>query len=490
MLEPSTGQREILQKNCMRMGIFTSSCKLSAAFILFFSFQFGASLRAQIASFPYFEDFESGPGGWVSGGVNNSWQLGIPAGAIINSPAPGGDSSWVTNLTGLYNNDENSEVVAPDFDFSSLINPYIELDVWWDSEFSFDGAVLQSSINNGTSWEIVGAFGDPNNWYTDTTISGNPGGQQIGWSGTDVNNASGTWVRARHTLTGLGGQANVKLRIAFGSDISVIDDGFAFDNVFIADPFPNDLGISRISGPIDTCILGPSEAITVEITNFGTLPQTGFDLAYLVQGPIPSPPVPDNVGPMVVLPGSTANFTFAMPADLSLPGTYTITAATVLPLDGLNSNDSLSTQAVHTGTGSMEDFEEFTPGAPGTLANGWTTSPASGFRWQVETGPTGSFDTGPFGDHTTGSGIYVFTEASNGSQGDSCFLYSPCLDLAGSSCTQMEVWYHMFGTGTGELHVDIDDGGGFVNDIIPPIIGQQQLAETDPWERLRISLAP
>jgi len=99
--------------------------------------------------------------------------------------------------------------------------------IWWNSEFSWDGTVLQSSIDSGATWQNVGAFGDPNNWYTDNTINGNPGGQQEGWTGRDATgNGSAGWVLARHDLTGLGGQSNVRLRIAFGSDGSVVDDGF------------------------------------------------------------------------------------------------------------------------------------------------------------------------------------------------------------------------------------------------------------------------
>jgi hypothetical protein len=89
--------------------------------------------------------------------------------------------------------------------------------IWWNSEFSYDGAVLQSSINNGATWQNVGAMSDPDNWFNFDDIGGNPGGQLIGWTGTGSNSSNG-WVTAKHELNGLGGQASVRLRIAFGSD--------------------------------------------------------------------------------------------------------------------------------------------------------------------------------------------------------------------------------------------------------------------------------
>ncbi|SDR70426.1 gliding motility-associated C-terminal domain-containing protein [Formosa sp. Hel1_31_208] len=206
-------------------------------------------VNAQITSYPYLEDFESGDGGWLADNTNGgTWALGAPAAGVINS-ADSGSNAWVTNLTGNYNNNDDSFVVSPVFDLTSLAAPSIELSVWWNSEFSWDGMVLQSSIDSGASWQNVGAFGDPNNWYTDNTIAGNPGGQQEGWTGR-AGSGSGGWVVARHALTGLAGESNVILRVAFGSDGSVQDEGVAFDTVSIFDvtcPEPTGITISGIT---------------------------------------------------------------------------------------------------------------------------------------------------------------------------------------------------------------------------------------------------
>ncbi|SDR70502.1 gliding motility-associated C-terminal domain-containing protein [Formosa sp. Hel1_31_208] len=220
--------------------------------ILSLSFLFAFSIwcaDAQITSYPYLEDFESGDGGWLADNTNGgTWALGAPAAGVINS-ADSGSNAWVTNLTGNYNNNDDSFVVSPVFDLTSLAAPSIELSVWWNSEFSWDGMVLQSSIDSGASWQNVGAFGDPNNWYTDNTIAGNPGGQQEGWTGR-AGSGSGGWVVARHALTGLAGESNVILRVAFGSDGSVQDEGVAFDTVSIFDvtcPEPTGITISGIT---------------------------------------------------------------------------------------------------------------------------------------------------------------------------------------------------------------------------------------------------
>ena len=130
--------------------------KITFLFVLLFTF-LSLDTNAQITSYPYFEDFESGDGGWVADNTTNgTWALGAPTGAIINSAASG-SNAWVTNLSGNYNTNENSWVTSPVFDLSSLNAPSIELSIWYDIEFSWDGAVLQSSIDSGASWQNVGA---------------------------------------------------------------------------------------------------------------------------------------------------------------------------------------------------------------------------------------------------------------------------------------------------------------------------------------------
>ncbi|MFT6244002.1 MAG: hypothetical protein ACJAXI_000767, partial [Crocinitomicaceae bacterium] len=184
--------------------------------------------NSQITTYPYVEDFELGAGGWTASGT--LWQLGTPAGGTI-SGANSGTNAWGTNLAGNYVANANAILTSPVFDLTAVPNPFISMAIWWHSENSWDGTVLQSSINGGASWQNVGAQGDPNNWFNDGTINGSPGGQQIGWTGSP---GSGGWVNASHDLTGLGGNASVILRVAFGSDASVSSfDGFAVDDVNI-----------------------------------------------------------------------------------------------------------------------------------------------------------------------------------------------------------------------------------------------------------------
>ncbi|MCB0803451.1 MAG: T9SS type A sorting domain-containing protein [Flavobacteriales bacterium] len=432
-----------------------------------------------LATFPYSQDFESGNGGWTSGGANSSWALGTPANTVINSAASG-TQAWVTNLTGPYNASEQSYVVGPCFDFTSLAAPQFKMKVWWNSEFSWDGAVLQSSIDGGTTWQNVGAFGDPNNWYNDNSINGlanfvNP---QDGWSGrVSSSNGSGGWVLAEHDLTGLGGVSGVLLRIAFGADASVMDEGFAFDDVLIMNAPANDVGVLSVVSPKSKCGLGVADTVKIAIKNFGSSSASNFPVSYRVNGGA----FANGNFTGTIQPGDTAIYTFMTTANFSAPGSYSIDAVTAMVGDANILNDTLRNATVINTLVLAPitiDFNNLTSGQFGAFTNGWTGTSTSTFRWQSQSGATSSSNTGPSGD-ASGSGLYVYTEASSGVAGDIAWLTSPCVELNTTIIPAMIYKYHMFGATIDRLNIQIDNGSGFVT--IDSIIGQQQTALTDPW---------
>ena len=201
-------------------------------YYLLFTFFCIYSLNAQITSYPYVEDFETGAAGWTVQGTNPSWELDFPSSFEIIGAASG-YNAWITNKNGYYNNNESNWIESPVFDLSTLTTPTIQFAIWWDL-YTDDGVVLQSTIDSGVSWQNVGAYNDDVNWFNDSSINSNPGGQPIGWSGYN-NNGSNGWVTAIHSLSNLTGQTNVIFRVAFSSNSSFNLDGFAFDLFSILD---------------------------------------------------------------------------------------------------------------------------------------------------------------------------------------------------------------------------------------------------------------
>ena len=145
-------------------------------FFTFFHFQIQAQCSSTINSFPYNEGFESSNGGWTSGGTNSDWAWGIPIKPTINKAA-NGSNCWITG--GLnkvaYNSGQNSWLKTPCFNLSNIQHPYIKFYVFWDTEGQYDGANIEYSTNNGTSWQLLGSLSDSQNclnenWYNSSSI--------------------------------------------------------------------------------------------------------------------------------------------------------------------------------------------------------------------------------------------------------------------------------------------------------------------------------
>ncbi|MCI4671066.1 MAG: PKD domain-containing protein [Bacteroidia bacterium] len=200
--------------------------------------------QGQVSAFPYSENFDNGNGGFAAGGERSSWALGMPDKTVIRGTTSG-SAAWTTGGLGTssYNINENSAVYSPCFDFRNAPgNLHVLFSYWINAETNFDGAVMQTSIDSGQTWQNVGMNGDPNNWYNSNSISANPGGQSEGWTGNGAM-GSASYLKATHQLTpNLIGQADVRFRLAFAADSAIQFDGFAFDDFVLASPPVVDLG--------------------------------------------------------------------------------------------------------------------------------------------------------------------------------------------------------------------------------------------------------
>ncbi len=308
-----------------------------------------------IPDFPYAENFESGNGGWRigQGSVNASWQFGRPAAPLLNAAASG-LNAWVTNLTGSYNNSENSFLVSPCFDFSSLTtDPRLSFSLWFDSENNFDRGWVERSIDGGQNWVKVGAAGTGLNWYNDAVNQR--------WTGTG--GFSG-WVTAFNTLTGTAGQSNVRIRFVLNTDGSVVREGMGIDDVQILLPPANDLASTSATNTSNQPCGQAADQVRLTITNLGSASRTGFNVGYSVNG---GPPVVENVGALTVLPNQQVTYTFSATFNSSLPGVYTVVVWTAAAGEQVITNDTVT--FVFRSALPVPYFEDF---ESGTVPPGWT----------------------------------------------------------------------------------------------------------------------
>ncbi|MDA9147760.1 GEVED domain-containing protein [Schleiferiaceae bacterium] len=171
-----------------------------------------------LVSLPYAEGFESSSGDWlVNGSGPASWEHGAPIGTVISS-ASQGSKAWVTNLDGVYNNNEFSNVTTPYFDNSNgTFDVVYEFDMALATENNFDETWVEYSFND-TLWTKLLASNGSLAWYNDALNQW--------WEGdTDP-----SWTLRRAIIPNSAGEI-VHVRHVFSSDASVQREGIGIDEV-------------------------------------------------------------------------------------------------------------------------------------------------------------------------------------------------------------------------------------------------------------------
>ncbi|RLD59111.1 MAG: hypothetical protein DRJ05_06870 [Bacteroidetes bacterium] len=130
------------------------------------------------------------------------------------------------------------------------------------------------------------------------------------------------------------------------------------------------------------------------------------------------------------------------------------------------------------------DFEE-----TGSMPEGWINETGDDFDWFVLSGSTPSNNTGPSGDHTTGSGYYIYTEATTPNNPHKrTDLITPNFDLTSFSDVEVGFWYHMYDNTVnnymGTLHLDVFLNDIWIEDAMTPISEDQG----DQWHEKVLDL--
>ncbi|MCB0580742.1 MAG: T9SS type A sorting domain-containing protein [Phaeodactylibacter sp.] len=191
--------------------------------------------------------------------------------------------------------------------------------------------------------------------------------------------------------------------------------------------YASDVAITDILSPLTACGLGSSETISVNITNFGGVPQTLIPFDYSVNGVPGGVNMPqDGIFTGVLGTDSTELAEFDATFDFSDFGEYTVQAWTVLESDSVPSNDTATVTIINiplvTEYPYFEGFEEW--------SGGWTVE-AAGFgaaSWEYGA-PAGSLISGAAG----GTGAWVTNLGGPYNNNELSYLVSPCLDFSSLS---------------------------------------------------------
>ena len=272
--------------------------------------------------------------------------------------------------------------------------------------------------------------------------------------------------------------------------ISFTSADIALDEIRIEDPQDNDLGAVEVLAPAFVCGASSAETVTIAVRNYGLLDQTGYNVGYRISGPAGLSTATENVGALLTEAGDIDTFSFATPADISVPGTYTVRVWTALGTDANPANDTLVTSFTIPAAipPIFDDFNSYAEAV--TVFPDWINVTTDDLQWETEAGTTTSTLTGPSGDASPGGlGNYIYMETSSpATWGDVTELRSQCISLSAGSSPEFTYAYHMYGEAIGSLTVDLLAGGTVTN--LRTWTGEQQTATTDAWKRDTLDLTP
>jgi len=191
------------------------------------------TVTKKITSFPYADSFEDSLSAWstASFSLSNSWTRGNPNKEFITK-AYSGKKCWVTDTLGTYRELENSFILSPVFDFSSLSEtPIVSFFHNYQTEGGYDGAVLEYSID-GINFSTLGLFNNTSavHWYDVEDSVAFIGDGNWGYSSSDYDFEDSGWVQSSFKLDDLVLQPSVRFRFRFGSDESETEEGWAIDD--------------------------------------------------------------------------------------------------------------------------------------------------------------------------------------------------------------------------------------------------------------------
>jgi len=448
---------------------------------------------------PYLETFDNFGNG-TPGTYMNDWAIGngdFPW-SVDNFTTPSfatGPSGDHTTGSGrfMYTEADFSaqgdefHLISPCIDISSLTCPNIRF--WYHMYGASIGSLhLDVTTDGGVTWMndiIAPRSGEQQTFITDP------------------------WKIIESGLGSLASAGVVRFRIrsiagnGFQGDIA-IDDFEIFDGTG-----GDDVGITQLIAPATAeCELGVAETITVRVTNFGcnNIPANEVGISYYTTGAVSYGPVTETL-PVALPAAASVDYTFVNPINMSTTGTYNFFAtADFLPASARTdvnpSNNGYLGLAVTNPLEAIpyvEDFESWPLdngfGSNCYSFNGWENEDGD-HCWSFWRGATNSFQTGPLQDHTTmtGQGRYMYAESNlTNSDLDTFVIKTPCIDLSSATCPEVSFWYHMYSWQVmGTVHFDMSTNGGvtWTEDVIAPLVGNQQTSMADGWKQARLSLIP
>lgn len=176
----------------------------------------------------------STPPGWSVGGTDPSWQYGVA------SDGPEGETVFMTNLEGDYNDDECGWAQTPPIPGALLAaDPTLQFDHWYHTYLAFSSGPWSAGVvqvsTDGENWTFL----DVDNYDEPITssIADDCFEEELGMEYPvpgSFAGESGEFVSSTADLSDFVGAETVEFRFVFGTGISIGRPGWALQNVNVA----------------------------------------------------------------------------------------------------------------------------------------------------------------------------------------------------------------------------------------------------------------
>jgi hypothetical protein len=273
---------------------------------------------------PNFEDFEYKGGIWLEK-EGSTWANMDMSGTLPTDPQS--PHVWVLSPGGNYPHNDTSWVTSGCYDLSDSVRNIVQFKFWSETEYEKDGARLEYSDDDGSTWDILDdpTYGAGWGWLPDTVEAL----QSRGWTG--LNN----WTTVKALLPeDLDTVSKVKFRYYFRSDAANSQaQGFAF-NDFELFAAPKDVGVSSVLAPIDACQGVNTTTVSVRVKNYGYNTMAAVDSLIVGVDFESDQPVIDTIiltGNLA--PGDSVDVLVNTDINIAAAGTYNITAYTLIEDD-------------------------------------------------------------------------------------------------------------------------------------------------------------
>ncbi len=403
---------------------------------------------------PFTDDFDSINKGWSQ--INptdtmSKWQLGLPNFGITNS-THSGINCWDVNLVTGYQSNANTELWSPIFNFSGIYNSTLSFWKKFNTEAMYDGTRMDYSINGGSTWNVLGNFGDTLgvNWYNKTSIISSA---QPAWAGL-----LNTWQKSTYKLSIVDNLPNVIFRFVFTSDASVNIDGMSVDDFKITTALAKDAILDSLIAPLFNASAGSIlNPIQLKVNNNSNQNITNFSVGYKINNGV----------------YSTANYTSTLSpnssAYITLPGftvplgIYSITAYVNLSGDLDPSNDSLFLNEIGQSTIIPTSFENFESGI-----QTWITETLGdpNTNWEFGFPAYGSTSSTHSGNFAWDVNLTTAYQANANTS-----LFTPIYDLSNSINPSLSFWQNRNTSTSNGFFMEYFDSNVGSWQLVPNIVG-------------------